>query len=353
MSSMREHVVERASKAHRSEWNRFVAAQSAATDCHLWQWKDVFERAYGKSCIYLFSVDPDDGAWSGVLPLVHMKGWMLPSRLVSLPFLDRGGILATSDAARRALLDAAFALLEESGAASLELRNGELPPTDEPVLETERYRFVLELPESEEALWQAVGGKVRNQTRKSRREGLRTRRAPADELPRFYSMFARNMRDLGSPAHSRGFFEEILRSFGDHASLYLTSSDEGRLVSGGVAVRFADSLIVPWASSLRSALGSCPNHSLYWQVLEDARAAGIRRFDFGRSSLGTGTYQFKKQWQGEAVPLVWTSFDAERRRRPEDHLSADRNPWLAGVWRRLPLWLASSLGPHIRKHLSN
>jgi hypothetical protein len=89
-------------------------------------------------------------------------------------------------------------------------------------------------------------------------------------------------------------------------------------------------------------------------VLRDAAGGGATEFDFGRSSEGTGTYQFKKQWGALAEPLHWTSYDRERRPRSEGaYLSAGRNERLARAWSRLPLVVSRRLGPVLRKRLPN
>ncbi len=275
-----------------------------------------------------------------------MPGPLAHNRLVSLPYLDLGGELASDPEAAAALRAATLELARRTAVSGVELRGGA-----EHGAATRRHRFLLPLPPNREELSRAVGPKVRNQIRKAERSGLDTRAAESAELPFFYRVFARNMRDLGSPVHSIRFFFEILDRFAERACLYLTLDANRRPVAGALALRWEGTLTVPWASSLRSARPSCPNHSLYWRILRDAQEAGLERFDFGRSSLGSGTYHFKKQWGGEIVPLVWTVLDRRGEPCPEDHLSPDRHRLLAALWRRLPLAVANRLGPPIRGRL--
>ena len=56
-------------------------------------------------------------------------------------------------------------------------------------------------------LWKAIGAKVRNLVRKAERAGLSARPGdPATDLDAFYDVFARNMRDLGTPVYAAHFF---------------------------------------------------------------------------------------------------------------------------------------------------
>lgn len=315
---------------------------------HLFEWKSVVERAYGKRCFFLSA--SRGGRLSGILPLVLMRPPLTAGRLVSMPFLDQGGILADSTETAAALLEEGLSLLRELGGSGLDLR-GPVAAGQEPV--GQRFRLLLSLPDDEDRLWSAVGAKVRNQIRKSRKEGLRTEKVGPSELRAFYRVFARNMRDLGSPVHGFDFFAAIFAAPPLDARLYLTFDRRRRPIAGGIALRFCRSLSVPWASSLFSARRSCPNHSLYWKILSDAVGERLQTFDFGRSSAGTGTFHFKKQWGARAEPLIWSFRDSRGRPESDHTLDPRRNRWLAGLWRRLPPAVADLLGPMVRRQLSN
>jgi FemAB-related protein (PEP-CTERM system-associated) len=319
----------------------------------------VIEAAYGWPCYYL-------GAWlgaelKGVVPLVLMRSPMRRPRLVSLPYLDQGGILATATDCEAELLGATQRLARELGAREVELRGwqpellatggseedaGADPPR-------QRYRLVLDLPDSPENLWKKLPAKVRNQVRKAEKEGLETQSGGARAVEDFYGVFLRNMRDLGSPVHSRGFFAAIWSELGDRTRVYVTRDRQGTAVAGGVAIRFRGSVTVPWASSLRSRRASCPNHSLYWAILADATSEGARSFDFGRSWAASGTFDFKRHWGAEPVSLPWSSLDAQGRWSKSGSLRAADHRTLTMAWQKLPLALVSWLGPRVRRYLAN
>lgn len=331
-----------------SSWNDFVDRHPRASYCHRFEWSRIVEQAYGRSCTNLLARRGREVV--GVLPLVWMPGRIGGRRLVSMPYLDLGGPLAVESAVERALIHAALGQGQSLGARSIELREDAGSDAEPP--EFGRFRFVLDLPNDSESLWKSLDSKVRNQIRKARKSGLSTARAEPDRLPRFYEVFSRNMRDLGSPVHSFRFLREIFRRFGDRAHLFLTTDGSGRTLAGAVGISFGGTLTVPWASALRSARHLCPNHSLYWAVLESAVEAGASSFDFGRSSTGTGTYRFKKQWGATPVPLAWRQVDRDGS-RPERLPSRSRvERLMVGVWKLLPLSVANRLGPRIRGRLA-
>jgi hypothetical protein len=116
-----------------------------------------------------------------------------------------------------------------------------------------------------------------------------------------------------------------------------------------VVIVFRDTVLVPWASSLREWRSRCPSNLLYWEVIRSACDKGLRWLDFGRSSPGGGTYRFKMQWGGRERRLNW-----EANERPSIVDSDDpRYRWMIRAWTRLPVPVATVLGPILRKRLSN
>ena len=80
--------------------------------------------------------------------------------------------------------------------------------------------------------------------------------------------------------------------------------DKGRVLTG---------LSAFWFARTREL---CPNHLLYWSIIETAIAAGCEVLDFGRSTPNEGTYKFKEQWGAEPLTLHWEYWLAERTPMP-------------------------------------
>jgi FemAB-related protein (PEP-CTERM system-associated) len=197
-------------------------------------------------------------------------------------------------------------------------------------------------------MWKRLDAKVRNQVRKATGSGLAPAWCGIEGLDDFYTVFARNMRDLGSPVHGRRFFEAILEEFAGTARLLLVR-DGRRAVAGGVVMTFRDTVLVPWASSLREWRSRCPSNLLYWEVIRSACDKGLQWLDFGRSSPGGGTYRFKMQWGGQERRLNWEASERASIVDSDD----PRYQWLIRTWQRLPVPLTTVIGPVLRKRLSN
>ena len=82
-----------------------------------------------------------------------------------------------------------------------------------PDLPCRQHKVTMLLP-LERGMWERLDRKVRNQIRKAQKSDLTVERGGVELLAEFYAVFARNMRDLGTPVYSPRLFEEVLaRSF--------------------------------------------------------------------------------------------------------------------------------------------
>ena len=104
---------------------------------------------------------------------------------------------------------------------------------------------------------------------------------------------------------------------------------------------------VPWASSVREYNALCPNHVLYWSMIQSAIADGCDTFDFGRSTPGGSTYRFKSQWGARPLPLHWEYPFLGGHGVPDQGPTNPKFHAAIAVWKRCPLWLANMVGPHI------
>ena len=335
-----------------AEWDAFVESVPGATLGHAAAWAAVVREAYGLEPLYLAARDAA-GALQGVLPLVRFRTLTGARELVSMPFLDAGGILASDDAAEAALREAALGEARAWGARALELRQWAPLRAGPAAPASGRVDLVLPLAGDEDALWASLPANVRNQTRKATREGLMPAPEDAADLAlRFYTPFRVNMRDLGSPVHALAFYEAIARAFGSRVR-FVVAQDGDRPVGGLVAIRYAGIVTVPWASTLRAERARCPNNLLYWEALRWAIRGAARAFDFGRSPPGSGTHRFKLGWGAAEWPLAWLRLDPAGAVLHEPAgAGGGALRRLASLWSRLPVPIASALGPRLRCRLS-
>ncbi|MHA7924484.1 MAG: FemAB family XrtA/PEP-CTERM system-associated protein [Marinobacter sp.] len=345
MNAEPEVLVSRVSMYPLEEYDAYVAMHPDASPYHRSAWLEATARAYNHPG-WLITVHRG-GTLCGVLPLVEVRPPFGSRSLVSLPFCDLGGPLADDDNARCRLLEEVrtFAAsksanvpeLREGGAAleKAEQCNDEAPPR--------KVRMLCPLSENSDALFKSYKPKLRSQIRKAEKNGLRAEiRTDIGAVNLFYQVFAGNMRRLGSPVHSRKWFHELKQAYGDQMIVGLVFLDD-QPVGAGIVLNTGPQACIPWASTLEQYNHLAPNMLLYWSLLSHVCDQGCNLFDFGRSTIGEGTYRFKKQWGAKPYALPWTDQPGKASRL---------RPFIESVWRRLPLGVANWVGPKLRRYIT-
>ena len=187
---------------------------------------------------------------------------------------------------------------------------------------------------------------MRTQVRKAEKSGLESAEGGLDLLDAFYAVFAQNMRDLGTPVYGRRFFKEVLATFPDTTRVFVVRH-AGQPVAASIVHWRGRTIEVPWASSIREFNPLCVNVLLYWRMLQFAGRRGFRTFDFGRSTPNEGTFHFKRQWGAQPTELVWEYWMSDGRPVPNLNPSNPKFSLAIRVWQRLPVPVASTLGPMI------
>jgi serine/alanine adding enzyme len=328
-------------------WPRAVDASPHAKLAHAAEWFTVIKRAYGHDPLYL-AADSDAGC--AVLPAFVVRRPLFGTVVTSMPFLDSGGPCGTSPVVAALLVERLIAEARRRRARILELRCADRLPIDAQPIES-KVNMALTLDGDAGALWRRFDKGVRNQIRKAERSGLSVDWGGAAHLPAFYDTFVERMRDLGSPVHALAFLSAVLDAFGSRARVVLVKKGSDA-IGGLVAIAFKDRLIVPWATCLKEHFALCPNMLLYWDTIRTACLEGFTRFDFGRSTRQSGTYQFKRQWGAQEEPLFWYRIPIAPHESSSSHGNhGGSRDHLARMWRRLPLTVTRQVGPHIRKYL--
>lgn len=352
-----------------ASWDEYVYKHPDGTHCHLTAWREIFRKTYGHKEHYLIA--RAGSKTCGVLPLLYMKGLMNGGSLVSVPFLDSGGVLADNSEIEKHLLQQAVYLGKSLKAENLELRNTRpsqwMSQMNQPelyaaedcwkresgltyVVRSHKVRMLMSLPENPEVLMTSFKSKLRSQIKRPLREGCETINGGLELVDQFYRVFAINMRDLGSPVHPKRLFANIFNVFGDEVRIFLVRKGS-KTVAGSLVIGFRGILANPWASSLKEYSMLSPNMLLYWAMLEYACQKGFQYFDFGRSSPNGGTFRFKEQWGAVSHMLNWCYISLNG--SSDWNTSHDRSRFDAAIacWKKLPVPLTRIIGPLIRKRI--
>ena len=333
--------------ADRARWDAFVLATPAATFCHRAGWQRVIERAFGHRTHYAYT--ERDGQVTGVLPLTEIRSRLFGHALVSNAFCVYGGPVATDEESHRALVDYATGLLGSTGAEHLEFRSAEAQSPPGWLVKDALYvTFRREISADHEKNLTAVPRKQRAEIRKGIANALTAR--VGHDARALHRVYGESVRNLGTPVFPRRYFELLCDEFGDDAEILVVEA-AGEPVSAVLSFSFRDEVLPYYGGGTIAARERRGNEIMYWEVMKRAADRGCRIFDFGRSKIDTGAYNFKKYWGFTPTPLNY-----EFKLRTGDTIP-DVNPLnpkyrlFIEAWKRLPMPIANFVGPYLVRNL--
>ncbi len=326
-------------------WDAFVDTCREATFFHRAGWKRVLEEGLGHTAPFIYA--ERDGAIEGVLPLGHVKSRLFGNILASTPFCACGGAVG-SEAACEALEAEAMRRAEAVNADYLELRHRQARHPDWPA---KRERYVLfrqELEADPDANYRRIRRKQRAMIRKGINAGLC---ASVDaDLDSFYAVFAESVRNLGTPVFPKSYFRKLVEVFGDACEVTIVRWRR-RPVAAVMSFYFRDEVLPYHGGGTGEARAVAANDFMYWELMRRTALAGVRVFDFGRSKVGTGSYDFKRHWNFPAEALHHEYHLVRATEVPELNPMNPKYRRFIAAWRRLPLPVARVLGPPLARNL--
>ncbi len=335
-----------------------VRASTAGSIFHLAGWERAVERVFHHEPRTLGAFD--GGELVGVLPLMLCRTPTFARHLVSMPYGVYGGPASRAEAnsAQRvdvALVEAAALMAESERVGRLELRC-ETDPGVTGLVGSDLYAaFVQDLPDDEGEIWTRMPKRARAEVRKTiERNGLSISEGPwyADDL---YELFHRSKKHLGSPALPLAWYRALIEELG-----------------AGVLVHVARASSLGSSQPLAATMSFVHGDKLdfyYIGVTDDGNRAfnvtnflvtrlqelcvrrGLKRFDLGRSRVGSGPYQFKKNQGFEPRTLAYRYKLVRSRELPSFNPSNPKTEKLRETWGKLPDWTTRVLSNRLMRYL--
>src|SRR5271165_1214233 len=339
-------------------WDNFVLAHPGGTFFHRASWATVIEHAFGHRTNYVYA--ERDGAITGVLPLAQVKTLLFGNTLISVPFCVYGGPLASDPETAAALCAHAGSLLARTGASAVEFRfrdpigdgantgiNGHSGTDwlERPDLYV-TFRKAIEADNDKNM--KAIPRKQRAMVRKGIQNGLNS--LASHDVGLLHGIYAESVRNLGTPVFSRRYFAMLADVFRDDCDI-VTIMDGDTAIASVMNFYFRDEVLPYYGGGTAAARQRAGNDFMYWEVMRRAATRGCRLFDFGRSKLGTGAHDFKKNWGFTPAALRYQYKLAPGASIPDHNpLNPKYRLFIAG-WKQLPLAVANAIGPSIVRGL--
>jgi|SRR5271168_264648 len=329
--------------ADEERWDRFVLDHPEGSFFMLSGWKKVVEETFGYRSYYFFV--ERNGEITGIAPLFAVSNWITGRTLISVPFGVYAGVCAADAESENVLLHHLQNLACEQRVEYLELRSRRSEPRAA-FHEISRYvTFTAPLSADSEANLKRLPKDTRYMIRKAQKAGLRAQRG-WDQLASFFPLFAQNLQRHGTPAFPIELLRNLAAHFPQQSELLMIYTGE-KPVAGVISFFFRDTILPYYSGASPEAPRLAANNLLYWEAMEGAAKAGMRRFDFGRSKKGTGSYEFKTQWNMNVEELQYQTYLVKRTTPPNFSPTNPGFERAIRLWKKLPLWLTMRIGPRV------
>jgi CelD/BcsL family acetyltransferase involved in cellulose biosynthesis len=270
-----------------SRWDDLVARHPKASVFHQRGWLEASARTYGYEPVALTNTPPGSSLESGVV-LCRISSWMTGARMVSLPFADHCEPLLKDPEEFRGFTEWLRQECDLTGQRYVEFR-----PSSEVQIEASAFRpdnsywfHELDLDSGLQQLFQRMHkNSFQRKVRRAERERLsyEVGRSPqiVDEFYRLLLMTRRRHHLLPQP---RIWFKNLVECLGDKVEIRLARKD-GIPIAAMVSLRQGSCVVYKYGCSDANHhnLGGMP--FLFWRLIQESKASGAERIDFGRSDL--------------------------------------------------------------------
>lgn len=363
--------IESYSEKQRAVWNDFALSCEQSTFFHLIEWKELIETNFGHRAHYIMAFR--NGKAAGILPLFEIKNMLFGHSLVSMPCVVYGGVCASDQETESALYRSAATLGRLMGVDYVEMRNQFRPlkgfscladndhgmtdgfhssyenDSGDWITKDLYVTFEKGIYPDNESNYKAIPRKQRRMIRQGMKAGLESKTGGKEFMEEFYDLYARNLKNHGTPVFSYDFFKGIMDIFPD--TFILSVWKKNVMVAAVMTFVFKERIIPYYSGALREYQRYAVNDFLYWELMKYGCDNGYRVFDFGRSKRDTGSYDFKRHWgfTPETLPFLYNLVKSKE--MPEVNPSNPKYTAMIKIWRKLPLSVTKWLGPKINRKI--
>jgi len=284
----------------RDRFDRFVTDWPTGDVLQTWAWGDLKAKSGWRP--YRFAITHGED-WIGTVLILGRKLPKLPLQLLYAP---RGPVM---DFSNRDLVRQVTQLLKEWGKKNGGFMLKVDPPEESTIahesllsagfLKVQSVGFggtqpkcvmQLDLGPTEDELMAKFHQKWRYNIRLAEKKGVAVDiDAGRDELKTFYELLMETCKRDGFLVRSQAYFEDMWDLLAPRGEIKLAITRyEGEPVSGALCYLLGDRAWYTYGSSSNRHRNVMPNHLMQWRLIQWAKAAGCRWYDFRGVSPKTG-----------------------------------------------------------------
>jgi hypothetical protein len=268
-------------------WDEFVGWHPRASVFHTPAWLEALRQTYGYEPL-LLTTSSQSAPLSNGLVFCKVSSWITGTRLVSLPFADHCEPLVDNESDLRELLDWLRDASTRSGLKYVELRPLSLFQNEGASLQPDaRYRYhELDITPAVEAIFNNLHrDSIQRRIQRAERAGLSYEIGlPVQLLNDFYHLLLMTRRRHRLLPQPRAWFENLVEQMGSACEIRVARKN-GIPIAALLTLRHRSVVTYKYGCSDERFhhLGGMP--FLFWRLIEDSKAQGAEKIDFGRSDL--------------------------------------------------------------------
>ena len=339
-----------------SRWDSFVATHPRASVFHSLPWLRALSRTYGFRPVAYTTSSPDQDLKNAIL-FCRVESWITGRRLVSLPFSDHCDVLFDSSEDRDVLTIALEQDFEQKRWSYVEIRPRSPVNLRMPLARTAvTYAFhELDLAPSIDTIFRNFHkSSTQRKIRRAQREGLTYREGSTKELlDDFFRLFTLTRKRQGLAPQPKKWFANLMDAFGDALKIRVALKG-GEAVAAIITVCHKESLTYKYGCSNSRFNNLGCMHLLFWNAIQEAKLAGLRLLDFGRTdSDHKSLITFKNRWGAAQSVLTYERYG---RATKSTHLfdlyaSKWKSTYAKYALRQVPLELLPMIGRILYPHI--
>jgi CelD/BcsL family acetyltransferase involved in cellulose biosynthesis len=321
-----------------SRWDELVAKHPRASPFHKPGWLKALQLTYGYEPFVLTSAAPGEPMKNGMV-FCRVSSWVTGDRVVSLPFADHCEPLVSS-----AEEVAEFSKWLQREREFQRWKYVEFRPlglfkqvSAGPQPSSSYCYHELDVRPSLESIFRKMHRNcIQRKIRRAEKERLayEVGRSP-ESLDAFYQLLLMTRRRLGILPQPLSWFQNLFECMGDDLQIRVARKD-GRPIASVLTLSHRRSVVYKYGCSDERFhnLGGMP--FLFWKLIEESKAWGAERIDFGRSDLqSTGLITFKDRLGARKHVLTYYRYPGCKKRAA--------TPWYLKTSRRIAALLPDAI----------
>jgi CelD/BcsL family acetyltransferase involved in cellulose biosynthesis len=300
-----------------SRWDELVACHPRASVFHQRGWLEALARTYGYEP-YVLTGTPFGEPLENGIAVCRVSSWITGTRLVSLPFSDHCDPLLNNCDEAEEFMNWMREACDLQQWSYVELRPLLMACRGANDLQPSCSYWFHELdlrPSLDQIFRRLHNNSFQRKVQRAERERLSYEAGRSEQLMgEFYRLLLNTRRRHQLLPQPRAWFKNLLECMGDKLQIRLARKN-GVSIAAMLTLRHRSSVVYKYGCSDEKFhnLGGMP--FLFWKLVEESKALGVEKIDFGRTDLDNeGLIAFKDRFGTSRKLLTYYRYTKNSRR---------------------------------------